>query len=112
MKIAVEALDDGITCISLAGSLDIESAQKIDPQMAEVAKDCQWLVVDLMHVDYLASFGIRTLISTAQAVQKNGGKMVIANPQEMVEDILRNMVIDKIIPLFPTRSEAAKAVKS
>ena len=37
--------------------------------------------------------------------------MVIANPQELVEDILRNMVIDKIIPLFPSRTEAAKAVK-
>ena len=71
MKIAVEALDDDITCISLAGSLDIESAQKIDPQMADVAKDCQWLVVDMMHVDYLASFGIRTLITTAQTVQRS-----------------------------------------
>ena len=111
MHFAVESLDNGITCVSLSGSLDIEGAQKIDPQMAKTAKDCQWLVVDMMHVDYLASFGIRTLISTAQTVQKNGGRMVIANPQAMVEDILRNMVIDKIIPLYSSRQDAVNSVR-
>ncbi len=112
MEFAVMSLENDVTCVSLAGSMDIEQAQKIDPEMAKVAKDCQWLVVDMTHVDYVSSSGIRTLIVTAQSINKNGGKMVITSPQSMVEDVLRTMVIDKIIPLFPSREEAATAVRS
>lgn len=112
MELKVEAIDDDIKCVVLIGALDIDGAEKIDMQMSVVAEKGQLLIIDMSQVDYLASFGIRTLISAAQAVQKNGGQMVIASPQDMVEDILKTMVIDKIIPLYPTRRAAAAALRS
>lgn len=111
MELKLEAIDDDIKCIVLEGALDIDGAEKIDMQMSVIAEKGQLLIVDMSQVDYLASFGIRTLISAAQAVQKNGGAMAIASPQDMVEDILKTMVIDKIIPVYATRRTAAEALR-
>ena len=111
MELTIESLDDSIMCVVLSGALDIEGAAKIEEQMSAVAGETQWLITDMANVDYLASFGIRTLITAAQTVQKQGGKMIIASPQEMVEDVLRTMVIDKIIPVYATRKEAIEALR-
>ena len=111
MELTIESLDDSIMCVVLSGALDIEGAAKIEERMSAVAGETQRLITDMDNVDYLASFGIRTLITAAQTVQKQGGKMIIASPQEMVEDVLRTMVIDKIIPVYATRKEAIEALR-
>ena len=99
MKLEVGELENGITQITLSGRLDIEGALKIDGEFNQIVEGKKNVLVDLSQVTFLASLGIRTLITGAKATANNGGKMVLLNPQPNVERVLRTSRVDTVIPI-------------
>ena len=99
MNLYVAELDDGITKVSLSGRLDIDGALKIDNEFNAIAEKKKKVLVDLSGVTFIASLGIRTLITGAKAATNNGGKMVLLNPQPNVEQVLRTTYADTVMPI-------------
>jgi len=60
-------------------------------------------------VTFIASLGIRTLITGAKATANNGGKLVLLNPQPNFEKVLRTSRVDTVIPII-TDSAAIETV--
>jgi anti-sigma B factor antagonist len=110
MEISTEELDGGVTSIVLAGRLDIAGAGAIDLKFSTLAGSRKAVVVDLTQVSFLASMGIRTLVSGAKAVRSHGGKMVLLSPEENVEKALKTAGIDALIPIHHDRATAIAAV--
>jgi anti-anti-sigma factor len=77
MNLDVAELENGITKVTLSGRLDIEGALKIDNEFNTIVEDKKKVVVDLSEVPFIASLGIRTLITGAKATANHGGKMVL-----------------------------------
>ena len=99
MNLDVVELENGITKVILSGRLDIEGALKIDNNFNALAEKKKKVLVDLSGVTFIASLGIRTLITGAKATANNGGKMVLLNPQPNVEGVLRTSRVDTVIPI-------------
>ena len=99
MNLEVVELENGITKVILSGRLDIEGALKIDNNFNDLAEKKKKVLVDLSGVTFIASLGIRTLITGAKATANNGGKMVLLNPQPNVEGVLRTSRVDTVIPI-------------
>ena len=100
MKLESEMIDHGITKVSLDGRLDIEGTNDIDMQFTALAGTKQAeILVDMANVSFIASIGMRTLLSSAKALSKRDGKMVLANPQPLVREALVTAGIDTLIPL-------------
>ena len=99
MKLTVVEDDNGVTRLLLDGKMDIEGAMSVDKEFGEIAASRKKLAVDLSAVDFLASLGMRTLVSNAKIMMKNGGRMVLFGAQPTVEKALRISGIDTIIPL-------------
>jgi len=99
MNLEVVELENGITKVILSGRLDIEGALKIDNNFNALAEKKKKVLVDLSGVTFIASLGIRTLITGAKATANNGGKMVLLNPQPNVEGVLRTSRVDTVIPI-------------
>src|SRR5215467_14579825 len=100
MNLYVAELDNGITKVSLSGRLDIDGALKIDKEFTAIAEKKKRVLVDLAGVTFIASLGIRTLITGAKAASNNGGKLVLLNPQPNVERLLRTSYIDTVLPII------------
>jgi anti-sigma B factor antagonist len=100
MKLDVATIENGITKVSLSGRLDIDGALKIDSEFNKIAEEKKNVLVDLSEVTFLASLGIRTLITGAKATANNGGRMVLLNPQPNVEKVLRTSRVDTVIPII------------
>jgi anti-anti-sigma factor len=100
MKLDVATVENGITKVSLSGRLDIDGALKIDSEFNKIAEEAKNVLVDLSGVTFLASLGIRTLITGAKAAANNGGKMVLLNPHPIVEKVLRTSRVDTVIPII------------
>ncbi len=101
MELKREELPEGIDLITLVGRLDIAGAQAIDLPFTTMASSRKaWILVDVSQVTFLASIGIRTLVSSAKAQARRGGRIVLASPQPMVEDVLKLAGIDSLIPVF------------
>jgi anti-anti-sigma factor len=111
MQMDVVQLDAGITRVNLAGRMDIEGTQAIDLKFTVLtAARRAAIIVDLSEVTFLASIGMRTLLSSAKALGQKGGKMVLLNPQPMVASALSTAGIDTLIPVFSDLDSARAAV--
>lgn len=112
MSIDFEDSANHIRHIKISGRLDILGAGQIDTKFAALAAtEKRHLVVDLTAVTFLASIGIRSIISNAKAQQLRGGKMVLfVGDNAVVSKTLETTGIDALVPMFKTIRDAEKAV--
>jgi anti-sigma B factor antagonist len=100
LEFAVERLDNGIKKITLRGKMDIDGTNQIDLRLsAETSVEKANVVVDLSDVDFMASVGIGVLVRSYKALKLRGGKMVILNPQKVVELVLERTLVNTLIPI-------------
>ncbi len=111
MQLESELLDDHILKVTLAGRMDIQGTQDIDMKFtALTATKKAAVLVDMSDVEFLASIGMRTLLSNAKANAAKGGKMVLFNPQPMVKDVLETLGVASLIPVYDDLAAAKEAL--
>ena len=113
MNIASAELGDGVTRIDLAGRLDVAGAEAIDVPFAGIVSTiARGVVVDLSRVTFVASIGLRTLVTNAKTLKRRGGTMVLLSPVALVEEALRAAGIHEVIPVAHDLRAALDAVKA
>ncbi len=111
MEFHYSDLDDGIGLIKLGGKLDIIGAGEIETKFSGYCSgDHVRMIVDLSGVEFLASIGIRLLVTTAKSVSMRGGKLVFLNPIPEVLEVLEVTGIPAIIPSYFDLESAKSAV--
>jgi anti-sigma B factor antagonist len=112
MKMDSTHTGDGLLCINLEGRLDIDGALAVEDRFAfTTTTSKESVIVDLNAVSFLASIGIRMLMTAARAKQSRGGKLVLAAAQPAVNKVLVMAGIDQLIPLYDTLEQAQVALK-
>jgi anti-anti-sigma factor len=109
MDMVVHELDGGVIDVTLRGRLDMLGAQAIDLPFNELADSRSSVLVDLSEVDFLASLGMRVLLTGAKAVHRNGGRLTMFVPEGNVLMALKTAGLDTIIPIFQERGAAIAA---
>ena len=113
MQLDSETLDNGIVKVNLSGRLDLLGAQDIDMKFtALTATKNAPILVDISEVTFLASLGIRTLLSSAKAVSMRGGLMVLCNPQPNVMEVLEASGVSSLISIYANFQDAMDALTS
>ena len=102
VDISFEDVNENFRRISLSGRLDIPGTDAIALQFTALAVATQQrVVVNLSAISFLASIGIRALITNAKALQQRGGKMVLfVGDNAAVTKTLEATGIDTLIPMF------------
>ena len=96
--------------ILISGRLDTPGTNSIASQLVELAAAKKAVVVDLSHVQFLASIGIGTLISTAKVVAGRGGRMALVVDKSLpVMMSLQAIGLDKLIPICLNLPDAERA---
>lgn len=100
MEFETAHLPGDITQLILKGRLDMEGALAIDMKFSiATSVRRENIIVDLEHVSFLSSIGIRLLVTAAKAQAVRGGKVILAAPQPLVRKVLETAGIDKLIPI-------------
>ena len=112
MSISYDDVGDNLRRIVISGRLDTPGTNSVASQLVELtAAPGTAVVIDLSAVNFLASIGIRALISSARAVQQHGGKMaLVARKGSTVVMSLEATGVDQLIPVFNDTLDAEKAV--
>jgi len=97
--------------ILISGRLDVDGTNSVAAQLEELSKaPKKAVVVDLSSLKFLASIGIRALITSAKAVKARGGKMVlVVNSGSTVMMSIQATGVDQFVPVFGSESDAEKA---
>ena len=93
--------------IVLTGRLDTAGVDVVETRFgAAIVPNGKNTIVDLSEVTFLASMGIRMLISTTRALSRKGGKLVMYGAGPGVRDVIETTALTEIIPLAGNESEA------
>lgn len=113
MELHTDHLPGGAARIRLAGRLDSAGVVAIEaPLGAAIASAAARVLVDLSQVTFLASIGIRALLTHARALARRGGSLALIGPQPVVAEVLEVTGIAKIIPIFADVEAASAASKA
>ena len=111
MALTYEDVSESFRRIVLSGRLDGPGTAEIATKLTSLSAAAKYrVVVDLTGVSFLASIGIRAVLSSAKAAQQNGGRIVLyvgGNPA--VTKTLQATGIDELIPMFADAAEAERA---
>ena len=106
LALTIEGAGD-VQVVHVTGRLDTATTDRFDARMQQiVAPDAARLVLDLAHVNYVSSAGLRSLLSLLKRVKALGGSLVLAAVHPRVVDILEIAGFTPLFVLAATSDEA------
>ena len=74
--------------IDFIGQLDTGTAPKAEAEVNRYLERYQQVVFDLQQTTFVSSAGLRVFLGTAKKIKALGGKFIICNANEVVQEIL------------------------
>jgi anti-anti-sigma factor len=84
---------------------DVETALK-----DLIAKGARKIVCDFSQTEYVASAGLRVLLSSAKSLQKSGGQILMASMKPYVYEVFQVSGFTQIFQVFASQQEALQAL--
>lgn len=113
MELKVIKADGEYIHVALDGKLDLEGVREIEMKFAgQVSSKGKPAIVDMTEVSFIASMGMRMLLTAAKAIRANGSKLVIYNPQPVVLEALQTAGFAAIMPIEHDFSKAIELLKT
>ena len=82
----VKNLNGNELTVAIAGRLDTTTAPQLEAELKMSIGGIEKLVLDFAELEYLSSAGLRVLLSTQKAMNKQG-EMIIKNVNETINEI-------------------------
>jgi anti-sigma B factor antagonist len=93
--------------IVLRGRLDLKGCGEIDLRLTSLTStDDSLVLIDMREVDFIASLGMRLLLTCAKAKAARGGRMALFGLQPMVLEALESAGLNSLIPFFSDEQSA------
>ena len=99
---------NGNQYVLLSGRLDSASYEQLDDALGPLlhaAKPAMVLVMDLAHLDYISSAGIRCILKARKALAPTG-KVLAVNPQAQIRKVLDMVQALPLGDIFNSTAEA------
>jgi len=101
-----------VQIVRLSGRLDSATAEEFDSRIQQFAAGTATrMVLDLSHVDYVSSAGLRSLLGLLKQVKAQGGTLVLAAVQPRVADILEIAGFRTLFAIANTCDEALASLQ-
>jgi anti-sigma B factor antagonist len=112
MELQVIREDDDLTHLGIKGRMDIMGLEGVELKFtAHTVSRRKPTLIDLSGVEFIASLGLRLLISAAKGLKRHGAKMVLLNPQPSVENVLTASGFDEIMPISHNYDDAINILR-
>ncbi len=84
----IEFLKNGtILTVKPEGRMDSTTSPEADTRIREEAEGVTELVLDLEHVDYISSGGLRVILAWYQEMERRGGSIKVLNANEYIKEV-------------------------
>lgn len=109
MELKIIQTDGAYTHVALSGRLDIDGVKAVELEFTSVVgSKPQSAIVDITEVSFIASLGMRMLLSAAKNLRARNCKVVLYNPQPVVQEALETAGFSSVMPIV---SDFAKALE-
>ena len=77
----------------------------------QISKGTKKLIVDFSQTEYIASAGLRVLLSAAKSLQKSGGQIVLFSMKPYVYEVFEISGFTQIFKIYASQQEALASLK-
>ncbi|MXY46450.1 MAG: STAS domain-containing protein [Chloroflexi bacterium] len=77
---------------------------------ADISENDRIVILDCEGLSYISSAGLRVVLLTARALQKQNSKFAICSLSEQIREVFEISGFDKIIPVHSNRTAAVEAL--
>ena len=103
-------IDNDVLIIIPEGKVDTSTSPELENVIFEnIEKGYKRIVVDMGETDYMSSAGIRVLLKAAKQLPKLNGRILLANTNDRVQDVLNVSGLMSLIVSWGTREEAVRS---
>jgi len=90
-----------VATLEIRGEWDLADEPEFGARTREaLASDCDHLVVDLRHAEFIDSTGLKQLLELEARSRQDGFRLwVVASSHETVRRVLRTTGVDRMLPL-------------
>ncbi|MBB5941917.1 STAS domain-containing protein [Xanthomonas sp. 3307] len=97
LSLQIDPAQDKRQRITLSGRLDTHTYQALDEALAPLlATPITTLVLDVSHLDYISSAGIRSIFKARKVLAARDGRVLVVNPQPQIRKVFD---VVKAVPL-------------
>jgi anti-sigma B factor antagonist/stage II sporulation protein AA (anti-sigma F factor antagonist) len=99
--------------VTLKGRLDTPGVDRVETRfVAAVVPGGRHALVDLSHVEFIGSLGVRMFIAVARSLKLKNARLVLLSPQEQVREVFDHVSLSDIIPVCADETEALSALRA
>ncbi len=81
------AINNSSATIAVSGTLTVASAPSLEAAFAELPEEVIDVTLDFSELDYVASAGLRVIVSQNKKAFQKGGSLHIAHPNDEVMEV-------------------------
>jgi stage II sporulation protein AA (anti-sigma F factor antagonist) len=101
MQIAIQ--DEGSAAtVTMTGRLDIAGSEVVALPLATLSGSKSTLFLDMAGVTFVASLGLRQLVSAAKTIGRRGGRLVLLNPSAVVTEVIELSGLSNLLSIGST----------
>lgn len=98
---------NGTTTITLVRRFDSDSAPEVETELKKIIEQSpESVLFDFSKTEYIASAGLRVLLSTTRTLMKAGSKVALSSLSSQVRQVLEIAGFTKIFTIYGSRDQA------
>ena len=107
LEIEVYPAVNGNQYVLLTGRLDSLTHEALDDELEPLlAGKPQALVLDLAHLEYISSAGVRCILKARKALAPHEGRLLIVHPQEQIRKVIEIVQAVPMESIFASTEDA------
>jgi anti-anti-sigma factor len=106
-----EDREGNVFVLSPVGRINNDTSPVFQARLVDcVGSGAANVLVDLAHVEYISSAGLRALMIASKQSKATGGRLAVAALTPIVNEIFTISHFGLVVQVFPTRAEAIAAL--
>ena len=98
---------NGTTTITLARRFDSDNAMEVETELKKIIEQSpESILFDFSNTGYIASAGLRVLLSTTRTLMKAGSKVALSSLSPQVSQVFEIAGFTKIFTIYGSRDQA------
>jgi anti-anti-sigma factor len=100
-----------VTIVVIVPRFDAYTANDVEMVLRDlIAKGVKKLICDFSQTEYIASAGLRVLLSAAKSLQKSGGQIILVSMKPYVHEVFEISGFTQIFKICNSQKEALQSL--
>jgi len=95
----IKTQTDGTITLKISGKLSAATSEEAEAALSAALEETDKLVIDIEGLTYLASAGLRILVSAQKKLKEKNGSLVILKPQDSVREVFELTGLDDVFEI-------------